>query len=126
MPATGTPRSASGMATRQTSDRELQRSAATCKYGQAVDRRTEYLGGEHAAVRDVISMSRIDIPNVLLSHGANNPNDRGRRLAVIAFSSTSLSPRWLFGMVSSDLAAWPLLMVRVDGSISMLDLPLPC
>jgi hypothetical protein len=59
------------------SDCELEGSAVACKFGKAVDRRPQHLGGEHASARRVVALGRADVPYVVLAHGDDPVTCRG-------------------------------------------------
>ena len=56
------------------SDGELERSAVAGKFGEAVDRRPQHLGREHAGARGVVALGSIEIPDLLLAHGDDPGN----------------------------------------------------
>jgi hypothetical protein len=75
MPVTGTARSAKGTGHATGSDCELERSAVACKFGEAVNRRPQHLGGGHASSRGVVALGSIEIPNLVLAHGDDPVNE---------------------------------------------------
>ncbi len=65
MPVTGTPRRGQRYGDATRADRELERPAVACELGQAVHRRAQHLGGEHAGPRGVVALCRVLVPDLL-------------------------------------------------------------
>ena len=56
---------------RDGSDRELQRSSIPGELGKPIDRRVQHLRSEHAGAHGVIALGNLDVPDLLLPHGAH-------------------------------------------------------
>ena len=61
------------------SDGEFEHSPLTRKFGETGDRRPQYVGGEHSGARGGIPLGSIDIPDLVLSHGSDDVNERLQR-----------------------------------------------
>ena len=58
------------------SDGELERPPVAGELGEAVDRRPEHLGREHAGARGVVALGGVGVPDLVLAHGGDPVNGR--------------------------------------------------
>lgn len=71
MPVTGEDRARTMGRPHDGSDRELQRSSIPGELGKPIDRRVQHLRSEHAGAQGVIALGNLDVPDLLLPHGAH-------------------------------------------------------